>query len=159
MASCTNFIKCTRMIDQIKTVIEAIGLSYFRALNPQDLNEQAIKNSMQNIGVLAGLIDINATFQEASNKAVEQWEFTIMFLTLAPNIDSPAEEIDALLGGLYDKAHEFLALYQEVLPSGYYLEGYELESTDSINITNEVLIGWELKISAPYIANICPPIN
>ena len=147
------------MIEQIKQVIEAIGLTYFRALNPQDLNEQAVKNSMTNIGVLAGLIEIEATFQEASNKAVEQWDFTIMFLTLSPNIDAPAEQIDALLGDLYDKAHEFLGLYQAELPSGYYLEGYTLESTDSVNITNEVLIGWELKLQAPFIANICPPTN
>ena len=145
------------MINAIKTIIESLGLSYFRSINTKDLNEQAIKNSMENIGVLAGLIDIDATFQEASNKAVEQWEFTILFLTLAPNIDTPAEQIDTILGGLYDKAHEFLALFQEELPSGYYLEGYELNSTDAINITNEVLIGWELKLSAPFIANICQP--
>ena len=145
------------MIDVIKTIIESLGLSYFRSINTKDLNEQAIKNSMANIGVLAGLIDIDATFQEASNKAVEQWEFTVLFLTLAPNIDTPAEQIDTILGGLYDKAHEFLALFQEELPSGYYLEGYELNSTDAINITNEVLIGWELKLSAPFIANICQP--
>ena len=145
------------MIEAIKTIIESIGLTYFRAINTKDLNEQAIKNSMQNIGVMAGLIEIDATFQEASNKSVELWDFTILFLTLAPNIDTPAEDIDAILGGLYDKAHEFLALFQEELPSGYYLEGYELNSTDSINITNEVLIGWELKLSAPFIANICQP--
>ena len=145
------------MINTIKIIIESLGLSYFRSINTKDLNEQAIKNSMENIGVLAGLIDIDATFQEASNKAVEQWEFTILFLTLAPNIDTPAEQIDTILGGLYDKAHEFLAEFQEVLPSGYYLEGYELNSTDAINITNEVLIGWELKLSAPFIANICQP--
>lgn len=147
------------MIDQIKTIIEAIGLSYFRAINPKDLNEQAIKNSMINIGVLAGLIEIDATFQDASNKSEELWDFNIMFLTIAPNIDTPAEEIDSILQGLYDKAHEFLAEFQAVLPSGYYLEGYKLDSTDSVNITTEVLIGWELKLQAPFIANICPPQN
>lgn len=145
------------MIEQIKTIIEAIGLTYFRSINTKDLNEQAVKNSMTDIGVLAGLINIEATFQEASNKSVELWEFSIMFLTLAPSFDSRASQIDDSLGILYDKAHEFLALFQEDLPSGYYLEGYNLDSTDAVNITSAVLIGWELKISAPYIANICPP--
>ena len=145
------------MIEQIKTIIEAIGLGYFRSINPEDLNEQAVKNSMANIGVHAGLIEITAEFQEASNKAIEQWEVTILFLTLAPNIDTPAEEIDTYLQTLYDKAHEFLALFQEELPSGFYLEGYELNSTDSVNITTEVLIGWELKLTAPFVANICLP--
>lgn len=143
------------MINQIKTIIESLGLTYFRSINTKDLNEQAVKNSMTDIGVLAGLIQMEATFQEASNKAIEQWEFTVLFLTLAPEIDTPAEQIDSILEGLYDKAHEFLAQFQEVIAPGHFLEGYELNSTDSVNITNEVLIGWELKLSAPFSVNIC----
>lgn len=145
------------MIEIIKTIIEGMGLAYFRSINPKDLNEQAIRASMLDIGVHAGLIEIAATFQEASNKAIEQWEISVLFLTLAPDIDTPAEEIDATLEGLYNRAHEFLALYQEQLPSGFYLEGYELNSTNSVNITTEVLIGWELKLTAPFVANICLP--
>ncbi len=145
------------MIDQIKAIIEGIGLTYFRSINTKDLNEQAVKNSMTDIGVLAGLIEIDATIQEETFISVEQWEFTILFLTLAPNIDTPAEQIDTALDALLIKAHEFLAAYGEVLPSGYFLEGYELSSTDSVNITNEVLIGWELKLTAPFLENLCPP--
>lgn len=143
------------MIEKIKTIIEAIGLTYYRALNTKDLNELAITNKMEDIGVLAGLIDINATFQEASNKSVEMWDITILFLTLAPALDARAEQIDFSLDKLYRDAHKFLALFQEGIPSGFYLEGYTLEGTDAVNITTEVLIGWELKLSAPEIVNIC----
>ena len=147
------------MIEQIKQIIEDIGLTYFRSINTKDLNEQAVKNSMTDIGVLAGLIEIDATFQEETFKSVEQWDFTILFLTLAPDIDSPAEQIDDKLSALYVKAHEFLGAFHEILPPSYYLEDYVLTSTDSVNITTEVLIGWELKLSAPFVVNICPPAS
>ena len=145
------------MIEQIKAIIESIGLTYFRSINPKDLNEQAVKKSMTDIGVLAGLIEINATFNEETYQAVELWDFTILFLTLAPNIDTPAEEIDTALDALLIKAHEFLSEFQDIIPASYFLEGYTLTSTDSVNITTEVLIGWELKLTAPFIENLCPP--
>lgn len=144
------------MVESIKQAIEATGLTYIRALNPQDLNETVTGLGVTELGVLTGLIEIDADFKEETYQAVELWDFEIMFLSLSPSMDARGEAIDAALDSLYQKAHEFLSIFQETLPSGYFLENYSLNSTDSVNITTEVLIGWTLSLQAPKAVNICP---
>jgi hypothetical protein len=143
------------MINEIKTIIESLGLQYVRAINTKDLGERAINLQVDQLGVLAGLISIDAELNELNDRSLETWEITILFLELSPGLDAPGEEIDASLEVLYQKAIEFISELQKITPNGYWLEGYSLESTDSVNITSEILIGWELKISVPRTIQIC----
>jgi len=144
------------MINEIKAIIESLGLQYIRAINNNDLSERAITLEVNQLGVLAGLISIDAELSENSNRALETWEITVLFLELSPGIDTPGEEIDLALDRLYLIAIEFLKSLQNITPNGYFLESYSLESTDSVNISSEVLIGWELKVNVPRTVQICP---
>jgi len=143
------------MLNEVKTIIEGIGLTYYRALDTKDLNEIAINNNMLDIGVLAGLIEIEAELSENSNQSLEVWSYSVLFLTLSPNIDATATQIDVKLEALLAKVHDFLSEIQNTLPPGHYLDEYSIKSTDAINITTEVLIGWELKLSIPHLQNLC----
>ena len=143
------------MIETIKNIILALGIDYYRALDTNDLSQQVLINKINTIGVHAGSIEIDASFSPSTYNSIELWDVRILFLVLAPQIDTPAEEIDALLDPLYELAHDFIGALTKELPSAHFLEGYELKSTDSVNITSEVLIGWELTLKAPWRVSIC----
>ncbi len=143
------------MISDIKQIIEDIGLTYYRSLNLKDLSQIAITNKIDTIGVLAGTINIDGTVTESTGSILEMWDVTILFLVLSPSIDATAEQIDNLLDPLYLKAHEFLNLIVETFPMAYFLEDYTLNSTEAINITTEVMAGWELNLKIPIKKMLC----
>lgn len=143
------------MIETIKQIIEGIGLTYFRSNNTSDLSQIATVNKMENIGVLAGMFDIDASVSQTTGSILEKWDVTVLFLTLSPGLDATAEQIDTAIAPLYDKAHEFLSQVTNTFPMTHLLEDYTLNSSDGINITTEVLIGWELKLQIPIQKMLC----
>ena len=137
---------------QIKTIIEGQGLTYLRAANPNDLNELVHSYDLSNgVGVYANLPTINNVLYNKSNNVEMEWGIEIYYLKPSSGVDDTATQIDVILDALKPKADGMIDKLNAsgIIAASRFIEDYELEAIESINITTEVLSGWKLSFVLP----------
>tara|TARA_X000001036_G_C20636636_1_gene789354 strand:+ start:257 stop:715 length:459 start_codon:yes stop_codon:yes gene_type:complete len=136
----------------IKGIIEAQGLTYLRAANPNDLNELVHSYDLSNgVGVYANLPTVsNMTYSQNGNVLME-YGIEIYYLKLSTGTDDTATQIDVILDALKPKADGMIDKLNasNIIALSDFIDGYELEAIESINITSEVLSGWKLSFVLP----------
>ena len=136
----------------IKGIIEAQGLTYLRAANPNDLNELVHSYDLSNgVGVYANLPTVsNMTYSQNGNVLME-YGIEIYYLKLSTGTDDTATQIDVILDALKPKADGMIDKLNasNIIALSDFIDGYELEAIESINITSEVLSVWKLSFVLP----------
>jgi len=136
----------------IKGIIEAQGLTYLRAANPNDLNELVGNYDLSNgVGVYANLPTVsNMTYSQNGNVLME-YGVEIYYLKLSTGTDDTATQIDVILDALKPKADGMIDKLNasNIIALSDFIDGYELEAIEAINITSEVLSGWKLSFVLP----------
>jgi len=136
----------------IKGIIEAQGLTYLRAANPNDLNELVGNYDLSNgVGVYANLPTVsNMTYSQNGNVLME-YGVEIYYLKPSSGFDDTATQIDVILDALKPKADGMIDKLNasNIIALSDFIDGYELEAIESINITSEVLSGWKLSFVLP----------
>lgn len=136
----------------IKGIIEAQGLTYLRAANPNDLNELVHSYDLSNgVGVYANLPTVsNMTYSQNGNVLME-YGVEIYYLKPSSGFDDTATQIDVILDALKPKADGMIDKLNasNIIALSDFIDGYELEAIEAINITSEVLSGWKLSFVLP----------
>jgi len=136
----------------IKGIIEAQGLTYLRAANPNDLNELVGNYDLSNgVGVYANLPTVsNMTYSQNGNVLME-YGVEIYYLKPSSGFDDTATQIDVILDALKPKADGMIDKLNasNIIALSDFIDGYELEAIEAINITSEVLSGWKLSFVLP----------
>ena len=136
----------------LKSIIEAQGLTYLRAANPNDLNELVGNYDLSNgVGVYANLPTVdNITFSQTNNVLME-YGVEVYYLNLSKGSDDTAIQIDVILDDLKPKVDGMIDKLNSsnIIALSSFIDGYELEAIESINITSELLSGWKLSFVLP----------
>ena len=136
----------------LKSIIEGQGLTYLRAANPNDLNELVGSYDLSNgVGIYANLPTVtNITYGQTNNVLME-YGVEVYYLKLSTGTDDTATQIDVILDALKPKADGMMDKLNAsgIIALSTYIDDYELEAIESINITSEVLSGWKLSFSIP----------
>lgn len=147
-------------MQQIRDVLEAIALAlnmqYLRALNPSDLNQ-----TLQGVAIDKPLL-ILANVPEAeqpevnSNFSYSVYRTTILVLDKNLTPDPKPEEIDSLLDNLETKVNGIRDYLDrsEIVFSASQVEFISLTSAENIELTDEVISGWELVLDIPIARKV-----
>tara|TARA_R110000782_G_scaffold101076_1_gene187698 strand:- start:224 stop:682 length:459 start_codon:yes stop_codon:yes gene_type:complete len=136
----------------LKSIIEAQGLTYLRAANPNDLNELVGNYDLSNgVGVYANLPTVSNTMYAQTNNVLMEYGVEVYYLKLSTGTDDTATQIDVILDALKPKVDGMMDKLNAsgIVALSTYIDDYELEAIESINITSEVLSGWKLSFSIP----------
>ena len=139
--------------DKLKAVIEGQGATYLRTININDLNQQVGKTDLKGgvvLGVYSNLPEAeNLTYATGNNVLVNE-TVEVHYLQLSP-IDATGDETQVILDtvrpyadGLFDLMNKEANTYQQ------YIDGYQLESLESVKFLNEVLTGFKIIFTFPY---------
>ena len=136
----------------LKSIIEEQGLLYFRTININDLNEQVgNRNIAQGIGVYSSLPVINYQTFGASPSVLMEYDIEVYYLKLNDNTDDTGAQVDTILNDLYPLAEQLLDHLNQsgIVAKSQYIDGYELNATDTLKMTKEVLTGWSVTMTIP----------
>lgn len=136
---------------EIKTIVEAQGLTYLRTININDLNEQVGNIDLSaGCGIYSSLPEIenlnHVGGQIQSNTSIE-----VYYLGLNNGTDDKGEQVDVILDALKPKADEFFDKIKRsaIIYNNYEVEGYELDAIETLKLSKEVLTGWRLRMVLP----------
>ena len=136
----------------LKGIIETQGLTYLRAVNVKDLNELVGQYDLSNgVGVYANLPTVgNITYSQTNNVLME-YGVEVYYLKLSGGTDDTGTQIDVILDDLKPLVDGMMDQINasSIVALSSFIDGYELEAVESINITSEVLSGWKLSFSIP----------
>lgn len=136
----------------LKQIIEEQGLLYFRTINIADLNEQVGNIDVsQGIGVYASLPVIDFTTYNQNSSVLMEYQIEVFYLQLNQNTDDKGVDVDVILDALYTPASQLYDLIKQsgIVAAGNFIDGYSLESTDTLKMTKEVLTGWKVSMTIP----------
>jgi len=140
----------------IKGIIEAQGLTYLRAANPSDLNELVGSYDLSaGVGVYANLPTVDNLTYSLTNNVRMEYGIEIYYLKLSTGTDDTATQLDVILDALKPKADGMIDRLNAsgIVALDGFIDGYELEAIESINITTELLSGWKLSFVLPIYRN------
>lgn len=140
----------------IKGIIEAQGLTYLRAANPSDLNELVGSYDLSaGVGVYANLPTVDNLTYSLTNNVRMEYGIEIYYLNLSTGTDDTATQLDVILDALKPKADGMIDRLNAsgIVALDGFIDGYELEAIESINITTELLSGWKLSFVLPIYRN------
>lgn len=136
----------------LKSIIEAQGLTYLRAANPNDLNELVGNYDLSNgVGVYANLPTVDNITYSQTNNVLMEYSVEVYYLKLSTGTDDTATQIDVILDDLKPKVDGMIDKLNSsnIIALSSFIDGYELEAIESINITSELLSGWKLSFVLP----------
>ncbi len=136
----------------IKGIIEGQGLTYLRAANPSDLNELVGSYDLSaGVGVYANLPTVDNITYSQTNNVLMEYGIEIYYLKLSTGTDDTATQIDVILDALKPKVDGMIDRLNAsgIVALDSFIDGYELEAIESINITTELLSGWKLSFVLP----------
>ena len=136
----------------IKGIIEGQGLTYLRAANPSDLNELVGSYDLSaGVGVYANLPTVDNLTYSLTNNVKMEYSVEIYYLKLSTGTDDTATQIDVILDALKPKVDGMIDKLNasNIIALSSFIDGYELEAIESINITTELLSGWKLSFVLP----------
>lgn len=136
----------------LKSIIEAQGLTYLRAANPNDLNELVGNYDLSNgVGVYANLPTVDNITYSQTNNVLMEYGVEVYYLNLSKGSDDTAIQIDVILDDLKPKVDGMIDKLNSsnIIALSSFIDGYELEAIESINITSELLSGWKLSFVLP----------
>jgi shikimate kinase len=149
----SHLLKLMNIIEStIKAIVEAQGYLYFRSVNINDLNEQVGNtNIAQGIGVYSNLPAISNTVSSQSNNILMQYDIEVYYLKLSAGTDDTGDDTQAILDDLYDDAQQFYDQMKDsgLIAGGSNIESYDLDATETLKMTKEVLTGWRIQITIP----------
>lgn len=150
------FIEVMKKISEILEQIAAdLGLIYIRAININDLNQAigAVKIDRPLL-VYADLAEVQKP-EILTNFTYYNTSVKIYILNINKTPDATARQIDDLLQPLFETALTVTdAVQKSVLTySGADVIQDNLTAADSIELTDDVLSGWELMLTVPMIEN------
>jgi hypothetical protein len=136
----------------LKSIIEAQGLTYLRAANPNDLNQLVGSYDLSNgVGVYANLPTVDNITYSQTNNVLMEYSVEVYYLKLSTGTDDTATQIDVILDDLKPKVDGMIDKLNSsnIIALSSFIDGYELEAIESINITSELLSGWKLSFVLP----------
>ena len=136
----------------IKAIIEAQGLSYFRSVNINDLNQQVGETDVSNgVGVYTSLPDIDNETFELSGNVLMNYDIEVYYLKLNNEIDDKGEAIDIILDELKPLVDEFYDKIKKapIIALNQTIDSYKVTGVDTLKMTKEVLTGWRIQLTLP----------
>ena len=136
----------------LKNIIEGQGLTYLRAANPSDLNQMVHTYDLSaGVGVYANLPTVDNITYSQTNNVLMEYGIEVYYLKPSTGIDDTATQIDVILDALKPKVDGMIDKLNasNIIALSAFIDGYELEAIESINITSEVLSGWKLSFVLP----------
>ena len=137
--------------DTLQAIAQELGLIYLRALNITDLNQL-----LQSTAITSPLLVLTNVPEGTQPPVTSNFNFafyrtTILVLDKNATPDPKPEEIDNLLDSLLVQVGYIQDLLDKsnIITPSEVVEFISLNSTDSIELTDEVISGWELVINIP----------
>ncbi len=140
----------------LKSIIEAQGLTYFRTININDLNQQVGEIDISDgIGVYSSLPVIDYTTYATNGAVLMEYQIEVFYLNLNNGTDDTGTQVDVILAVLQPLAEQLADRIKEsgIVATGQYINGYTLTATDTLKMTKEVLTGWKVEMNIPIYRN------
>lgn len=134
--------------DNIQQTIEALGATYLRALNINDLNQQSLNINLStgSLGVLANVPD--SEYQKLGFTKTQQttYSLTVYFLKLNNGSDDTGSQVDTILDATRTLAENFLdRLYRlDDYNTIIQPDTYTVNGVDTVKIGGDVMSGVQL---------------
>ena len=146
--------------NELKAIAAELNLLYVRAIDTNDLNQrlQGIKIDKP-ILVYANLDSVDID-NDLTNHEVSKFSVTIYVLDIHKSADPTAEQIDELLAPLYQQINFVYDLLTRAvfIDQARDIERQTLQSSETVELTDENLGGWEMVLTIPIAREIynCP---
>lgn len=137
--------------NELQAIALALNMEYVRAISPADLNE-----TLQGLTITKPLLilaNVPEAVQPEVNSNFKYNIYRVNILALDKNLtpDPEAAEIDTLLDNLEAKVNGIRDYLDrsEIVFSASQVEFISLTAADNIELTDEVISGWELVLDIP----------
>ena len=136
----------------IKQIIEDQGLSYFRSVNINDLNQQVGETDVLNgLVVYTSLPEVNNETFGTSATVIMNYDIEVYYLKLNTEVDDKGEAVDIILDELKPLVDEFFDKIKKapIIALNNYITSYRCTGVDTLKMTKEVLTGWRVQMTLP----------
>jgi hypothetical protein len=135
--------------DAIQAIIEAQGLTFYRSVNIEDLNQWAGTVDLSDgVGVLTNMPTVSFDVG-AGSTTLGTYEIEVFYLMLSP-IDATGSQTDSILDILEPLALELIdKLGKQIVTPGQMIEDYSLTGVETLKLSKEVLTGWQVNVNVP----------